>query len=144
MTTEEIISLSALELGKAIKDGKTSSVEATHAYLTRIDERDGDYNAFITVLREEALIRAAEVDAAISAGKLTGPLAGVPIAVKDNICTKGVLTTCGSKMLSNFVPPYNATVVDKLNEAGLVIIGKANMDEFAMGSTTETSYFDLR
>ncbi|MDO4876165.1 MAG: Asp-tRNA(Asn)/Glu-tRNA(Gln) amidotransferase subunit GatA [Oscillospiraceae bacterium] len=141
MTTEEIISLSALELGKAIKDGKTSSVEATHAYLTRIDERDGDYNAFITVLREEALIRAAEVDAAISAGKLTGPLAGVPIAVKDNICTKGVLTTCGSKMLSNFVPPYNATVVDKLNEAGLVIIGKANMDEFAMGSTTETSYF---
>lgn len=141
MTKEEIISLSALELGQAIKDGKTSSVEATHAYLTRIDEKDGDYNAFITVLREEALIRAAEVDAAISSGKLTGPLAGVPIAVKDNICTKGVLTTCGSKMLSNFVPPYNATVVDKLNDAGLVIIGKVNMDEFAMGSTTETSYF---
>jgi len=141
MTSEEIISLSATELGKAIKEGKTSAVEACHAYLQRIDERDGEYNAYITVLTEEALKRAAQVDADISAGKLTGPLAGVPIAVKDNICTKGVLTTCGSKMLSNFVPPYDATVVKKIEEAGMVIIGKVNMDEFAMGSTTETSYF---
>ena len=99
MTTEEIISLSALELGKAIKEGKTSSVEACHAYLSRIDDRDGLYNSYITVLTEEALKRAAQVDADISAGRLTGPLAGVPIAVKDNICTKGVLTTCGSKMI---------------------------------------------
>ena len=141
MTSEEIISLSALELGKAIKEGKTSSVEACHAYLERINERDGEYNAYITVLTEEALKRAARVDADISAGKLTGPLAGVPIAVKDNICTKGVLTTCGSKMLSNFVPPYDATVVKKIEEAGMVIVGKVNMDEFAMGSTTETSFF---
>ncbi|MBR6488562.1 MAG: Asp-tRNA(Asn)/Glu-tRNA(Gln) amidotransferase subunit GatA, partial [Clostridiales bacterium] len=141
MNSEEIISLSALELGKAIKEGKTSSVEACHAYLERINERDREYNAFITVLTEEALKRAALVDADISAGKLTGPLAGVPIAVKDNICTKGVLTTCGSKMLSNFVPPYDATVVKKINDAGMVIIGKVNMDEFAMGSTTETSYY---
>ena len=141
MTSEEIIKLSALELGKAIREGKTSSVEACHAYLSAIDEKDGEYNSYITVLREESLCRAAQVDADISAGKLTGPLAGVPIAVKDNICTKGVLTSCGSKMLSNFVPPYDATVVNKINEAGMVIIGKVNMDEFAMGSTTETSYY---
>lgn len=141
MTSEEIIRLSALELGKAIKEGRTSSVEACHAYLTAIDEKDGNINSYITVLRESALKRAAQVDADISAGLLTGPLAGVPIAVKDNICTKDVLTTCGSKMLSNFVPPYDATVVKKLNDAGMVIIGKANMDEFAMGSTTETSYY---
>ena len=124
MTSEEIISLSALELGKAIKEGRTSAVEACHAYISAIDEKDGEYNSFITVLRQEALLKAAQVDSDIAEGKLTSPLAGVPIAVKDNICTKGVLTTCGSKMLSNFVPPYDATVVKKITEAGMVIIGK--------------------
>ena len=140
MDSAQIIKLSALELGKAIKNKETTSEEATKAYLDAIKENDGKYNSYITV-REEALAEAKIIDEKIASGELTGAFAGVPVAVKDNMCTEGVLTTCGSNMLHNFVPPYDATAVRKLKEEGMVIIGKTNMDEFAMGSTTETSFF---
>lgn len=141
MDTTEILKLSALELGKAIKDKKTTSVEAVTAYLEAIDRLDGKFNSYITVRKEEALKDAALIDEKIASGELTGDFAGVPVAVKDNMCTDGLLTTCGSKMLGNFIPPYDATAVKKIKDEGMVIIGKTNMDEFAMGSTTETSYF---
>ena len=137
----EITALTALELGKKIKAGEVTVEEAVKAQLEKIKERDSVYNCYVTVM-EEALKRAAEVQKQIDAGELKdSPLAGVPVAIKDNICTKGVLTTCSSKILNNFKPPYDATVIEKLEAAGAVIIGKVNMDEFAMGSTTETSYF---
>ena len=141
MDNNAIIKLSALEIGKKIKAKEITSVQATEAFLDAIDSLDTKYKSYITVCREQALARAAEVDDLIAQGKLIGDLAGVPIAIKDNICTKGTLTTCASKMLSNFVPPYDATVITKINAEGMVILGKTNMDEFAMGSTTETSYF---
>lgn len=138
----EITSLTALELGKKIKLGEISVVEATKVQLETLRIRDEEYHAFVTISEEEAISRAKEVQALIDAGKLKdSPLAGVPVAIKDNICIKGNLTTCGSKILSNFKPPYSAEVIERLNRAGAVIIGKVNMDEFAMGSTTETSYF---
>ena len=143
MTATEIRKLGALEIGAAIKEGKITSVEATKAFLDAIDAKDGEYKSYITVIRDEALAKAAKADEAIKAGTLTGPLAGVPIAIKDNICTKGIKTTCASKMLGNFVPPYDAEVIRKIEEAGMIILGKTNMDEFAMGSTTETSYFGI-
>lgn len=141
MDSEQILKLTALELGKAIKEKRTTSREATTAYLDAIASYDGKYNCYITVRREDAIKEAEIIDEKIASGELTGALAGVPVAVKDNMCTDGILTTCGSKMLSNFVPPYDATAVKKLKEEGMVILGKTNMDEFAMGSTTETSYF---
>lgn len=141
MDRHEILRLSALELGEAIKQKRTTSVEACEAYLDKIEEHNGRYNVFITVRRADALNEAADADRRILSGELTGPLAGVPVAVKDNICTEGLLTTCGSRMLSGFVPPYDATVIRKLKDEGMIILGKTNMDEFAMGSTTETSYF---
>ena len=138
----EITALTALELGKRIKAGEVTVEEAVKAQLEKIKERDGVYNCYVTVMEEEALKRAKEVQKRIDAGELDdSPLAGVPVAIKDNICTKGVLTTCSSKILNNFKPPYDAAVIEKLEAAGAVIIGKVNMDEFAMGSTTETSYF---
>ena len=143
MTDTEIRRLGALEIGSAIREGKITSVQATKAFLDAIDAKDGDYKSYVTVIRDEALDKAAKADEAIKAGTLTGPLAGVPIAIKDNICTKGIRTTCASKMLDNFVPPYDAEVIRKIEEAGMVILGKTNMDEFAMGSTTETSYFGI-
>jgi aspartyl-tRNA(Asn)/glutamyl-tRNA(Gln) amidotransferase subunit A len=133
--------MTALEIGQMIKDKKTSSVEVTKAMLENIKAKEQDVNAFITVMEDEAVKTAEAVQARIDSGELTHPLAGVPMAIKDNICTKDVTTSCGSKMLSNFKPPYNATVVEKLNEAGAVSLGKLNMDEFAMGGSTETSYF---
>ena len=141
MDNKAVLELSALEIGKLIKSGELTSVQATQAFLDAIEFLDKDYKSYITVCRDSALARAAEVDSLIAQGKLTGDLAGVPIAIKDNICTKGTATTCASKMLANFVPPYDATVIDKINSEGMVILGKTNMDEFAMGSTTETSYF---
>lgn len=138
----DLTKLTALELGKKIKDKEVSVIEATKAQLEKIKEKDGAYNCYITIMEQEALARAEEVQKLINAGKLNdSPLAGVPVAIKDNICTKGVKTTCASKILYNFKPPYNATVVEKLEKAGAVIIGKVNMDEFAMGSTTETSSY---
>ncbi len=141
MDNKAILELSALDIGSKIKSGEITSVQATQAFLDAIESLDKDYKSYITVCRDSALARAAEVDSLIAQGRLTGDLAGVPIAIKDNICTKGTATTCASKMLANFVPPYDATVIDKINAEGMVILGKTNMDEFAMGSTTETSYF---
>lgn len=138
----DITTLTALELSKEIRVGNISVLEATRAQLEKIKQEDKKYNCYITILEEEALQRAKEVQLLIDAGELRNQsLAGVPFAVKDNICTKGVRTTCSSKILENFIPPYHATVIDKLNAAGAVMIGKVNMDEFGMGSTTETSYF---
>ena len=141
MDNKAILELSALDIGSKIKSGEITSVQATQAFLDAIESLDKDYKSYITVCRDSALARAAEVDSLIAQGRLTGDLAGVPIAIKDNICTKGTATTCASKMLANFVPPYDATVINKINAEGMVILGKTNMDEFAMGSTTETSYF---
>lgn len=137
----DLTSLSALELGRKIKNKEITVEEAVKAQLEQIKGKDKEYNCYITVMEEEALARAKEVQQLIDEGKVDSPLAGVPMVIKDNICTKGIKTTCASKILYNFIPPYDATVVEKLLSAGAVIIGKANMDEFAMGSTTETSYF---
>ncbi len=137
----ELYQLTAHELRDKIKSKEISSVEATKSVLGRIDSVEDKVESYITVLGDEALIQAAEIDAKIAKGEEVGALAGVPCAIKDNMCTKGVLTTCASKMLHNFKPPYNATVVEKLNAAGTVTLGKVNMDEFAMGSSTENSYF---
>ena len=137
----DILNMSALELSKNIQSGDISVREAVDAYLGVIEEEDKDINAFITIDKDAIYNRVEEVQAGIDSGKLTGKLAGVPIAVKDNICTKGIRTTCGSKMLDNFVPTYDAFVIEKINEAGLVIIGKTNMDEFAFGCTTEHSAY---
>lgn len=140
----DITKLSALELGKKIKSKEISVVDAVKAQLEAIEQRDGSYHCYISILKEEALKRAYEVQAGIDAGEYKDSLlAGVPIAVKDNICTKGIKTTCASHMLEDFIPSYDATVIQKLNDAGAIIIGKLNMDEFAMGSTTETSYFGV-
>ncbi|MCR5744117.1 MAG: Asp-tRNA(Asn)/Glu-tRNA(Gln) amidotransferase subunit GatA [Lachnospiraceae bacterium] len=137
----DILKMGAVELSKSIKAGQVTAVEAMEAVLARIREVDGEIGAYVTVDEEGALRRAREVQRRIEAGELTGALAGVPVAIKDNMCTEGMLTSCSSKILSNFVPTYSAEAVKKLTEAGAVVIGKTNMDEFAMGSTTETSYY---
>lgn len=138
----ELTKLTALKLGRKIKAGEITVEEAVRAQLAAIAARDPQYHCYITVLEQEALARAKEVQEGIHAGKYKDSLiAGVPVAIKDNICTKGVRTTCASKMLEDFRPPYDAAVMKKLEQAGAVILGKVNMDEFAMGSTTETSYF---
>ncbi|MFW5645885.1 MAG: Asp-tRNA(Asn)/Glu-tRNA(Gln) amidotransferase subunit GatA [Acetivibrio ethanolgignens] len=135
--------LTAVELGEKIKKGEVTAVEAMQAVLARIKEKEEVINAYVTVDEADALKRAEEVQKRIEAGELTHPLAGVPVAIKDNLCTKGMKTTCSSKILENFIPVYTATAVEKLTEAGAVIIGKTNMDEFAMGSTTETSAYGV-
>ena len=134
-----LMSLTAVELGRKIKEKEVTVEEAVTAALDAIEKREAQVHSFVTVDREGALKRAKEVQAKIDAGELTGPLAGVPVAIKDNMCTKGLLTTCSSKILYNFVPTYTAEAVLNLEKAGAVILGKTNMDEFAMGSTTETS-----
>ena len=138
-----ILELSALELGRKIKAKEISVMEATRAVLEQVKEKEPVIHAYVTVDEEGALKRAGEVQAMVEDGKLSGPLAGVPVAVKDNLCTKGLLTTCSSNILNNFVPTYTAQAVENLERAGAVIIGKTNMDEFAMGSTTETSAFGV-
>ena len=139
----ELTEYSAVELAKLIREGKTSAVEATGAVLSRMEELEERYHCYITYDKEAALAEAARVQRGIEDGTITGPLAGVPIAVKDNLCTKGVRTTCASAILENYIPAYDATAVEKLKKAGAVILGKTNMDEFAMGSTTETSHFGV-
>ena len=139
----DILSLTAVELAKAIREGKTTSVEATQAVLDKIAASEDTYHCYVTVEREKALKQAEEVQKKIEAGELTGPLAGVPFAIKDNMCTEGTLTTCSSKILENFIPTFSAEAVLNLEKAGAVILGKTNMDEFAMGSTTETSYYGV-
>ena len=138
-----LLDLTALELGAAIKKGETTAVEAAESCFARMKEMEPEVHAFINLDEERAMDQAKKVQKEIEEGKLTGPLAGVPVAVKDNICTKGLATTCGSRMLEHFVSPYDAFAARKLKEAGMVILGKANMDEFAMGSTTETSWYGV-
>ena len=139
-----VIKATAVELGKMIKAGEGTVKDAVLATLGSIEKSEQTLNSFITVLDEDVLLaRAAQVQEKIDCGELTGPLAGVPVAVKDNLCTKDVLTTCGSNMLANFKPTYTAEAVQNLERAGAVIIGKTNMDEFAMGSTTETSAYGV-
>lgn len=134
------MSLTAVELAKKIKAGETTAVEAAKDALAQIKEKEESIHSYVTVLDEAQILeKAGEVQKKIEAGELTGPLAGVPVAIKDNMCTEGILTTCSSKILGNFVPTYSSEAVKKLEEAGVVLIGKTNMDEFAMGSTTETS-----
>ena len=139
----ELFDLTALELGAKIKKREIGVVEVTRACLDRIGEQEKTVHAFITVTPELALARAEAVQRGIDDGTYTGPLAGVPMAIKDLISTKGVATTCASKMLEHYVPVFDATVTKKLEAAGAVCLGKTNMDEFAMGSTTESSYFGV-
>ena len=138
-----LMSLTAVELGRKIKEKEVTVEEAVTAALDAIEKREAQVHSFVTVDREGALKRAKEVQAKIDAGELTGPLAGVPVAIKDNMCTKGLLTTCSSIILYNFVATYTAEAVLNLEKAGAVILGKTNMDEFAMGSTTETSAYGV-
>ena len=132
---------SASEIVKHISTGELSAVDCTQQYLTQIEKQNESLNAFLIVEGEEALETASKIDEQIAAGKSPGPLAGLPIAIKDGICTTGLRTSAGSRMLENFEPPYDATVVERLRDAGAIVIGKTNMDEFAMGSSTENSYF---
>lgn len=138
-----ILDLTALELGKKIKAGEITSLQATEAVIKQIKAVEEQVHSYVTLDEEGAMKRAKEVQAQIKAGTLTGPLAGVPAAIKDNMCTKDMRTTCSSKILENFVPTYTAEAVLNLEKAGAVILGKTNMDEFAMGSTTETSYYGV-
>lgn len=138
-----LLNMTAVELAAAIKEGKATAVEAVRESLERIEEKESLYHCYVTVDKESALAQAESVQAKIEAGELSSPLAGVPVAIKDNMCTEGMLTTCSSKILGNFVPAYSAEAVLNLQKAGAVILGKTNMDEFAMGSTTETSAFGV-
>ena len=139
----EILSCTAVEIGRKIREKELTAVEATQAVLDQIDRVENTVHAYVTVDKEGALKKAAEIQKKIENGELTGPLAGVPVAIKDNMCTEGMLTTCSSKILYNFVPTFTAEAVKRLEDAGAVIIGKTNMDEFAMGSTTETSAYGV-
>ena len=139
----DILSYTAVELSAAIKEGKTTAVEATRAVLAQIEQTEELLNCYVTIDKEKALAAAEAVQKRIETGELTGPLAGVPVAIKDNMCTKDMLTTCSSRILGNFIPTYSSEAVKCLEEAGMVIIGKTNMDEFAMGSTTETSAYGV-
>ena len=139
----EIQKLTAVSLGKKIKEKEISVREALDAVFAQIDQTEGRYHAYVTLDKEGAYKQADAVQEKIDKGELTGALAGVPVAIKDNMCTKGLLTTCSSKILENYVPTYTASAVQNLTDAGCVIIGKTNMDEFAMGSTTETSYYGV-
>ena len=139
----DLLQMTAVSLGAAIKRKEVTVKEATEAVLAQIEKKESDYHCYVTVDREGALKQAEEVQKRIDAGELTGPLAGVPVAIKDNMCTKDLLTTCSSKILYNFVPTFSAQAVENLQQAGAVILGKTNMDEFAMGSTTETSAYGV-
>ena len=139
----EIQKLTAVSLGKKIKEKEISVREALDAVFAQIDQTEDRYHAYVTLDKEGAYKKADAVQEKIDKGELTGALAGVPVAIKDNMCTKGLLTTCSSKILENYIPTYTASAVQNLTDAGCIIIGKTNMDEFAMGSTTETSYYGV-
>ena len=138
-----ILSLTAAELSDKIKKGEIRVTQALDAVFEQIEAQEEKLNCYVTLEKEKAYARAEEVQKKIDRGELTGPLAGVPFAIKDNMCTEGTLTTCSSRILENFVPTFTAEAVKNLEAAGAVIIGKTNMDEFAMGSTTETSYYGV-
>src|SRR5215510_9641093 len=129
------------ELHKLYASGEASPSDMCREVLDRIEKDNDRLNAYVTINRESAIQRAAAMDADIQDAIRRAPLAGIPIAVKDNMCIEGVRTTCGSRILGNYVPPYTATAVKKLEEAGAIVIGKTNLDEFAMGSSTENSAF---
>ncbi|MCU6718396.1 Asp-tRNA(Asn)/Glu-tRNA(Gln) amidotransferase subunit GatA [Porcipelethomonas ammoniilytica] len=133
----------ASELSEMLKNKECSAVELCNDVLARINETENKIGAYVTVAEESAKENAKKIDKAMAAGEKLHPLAGIPIGIKDNISTKGIRTTCSSKMLENYVPPFDATVMNKINNAGMTVIGKMNMDEFAMGSSTETSYMHL-
>lgn len=140
----ELNTLSAIELSAKIRAGELTVKQALDDAYARIEAQEPKYNCYISLCKEEAYRAAEEVQSRIDSGELKdAPLAGVPVGIKDNMCTQGVRTTCASKMLEDFIPPYDATVIRKVREAGMVITGKLNMDEFAMGSTTETSHFGV-
>lgn len=138
-----ILDLTAVALGKKIQSGEVTPVEATKAAFAQMKALEPMLNCYVTIEEEKALERAAQVQKDMERGLLTGPLAGVPVAIKDNLCTEGIRTTCSSRILENFTPTYTAEAVCSLEKAGAVILGKTNMDEFAMGSTTETSAFGV-
>lgn len=133
----------ASELSEMLKNKECSAVELCNDVLARINETENKIGAYVTVAEESAKENAKKIDKAIAAGDKLHPLAGIPIGIKDNISTKGIRTTCSSKMLENYIPPFDATVMNKINNAGMTVLGKMNMDEFAMGSSTETSYMHL-
>ncbi|MCR4435838.1 MAG: Asp-tRNA(Asn)/Glu-tRNA(Gln) amidotransferase subunit GatA [Clostridiales bacterium] len=137
----ELYELTAHELSDLLREKKVGAVEITRSLLDRIEKVDAKVGSYITVCRDRAIEKAREVEGKIYRGEANSPLAGIPMAIKDNMCTEGVLTTCASRMLSNFIPPYDSTVVKKLNAEDVILLGKTNMDEFAMGSSTENSYF---
>ena len=136
---DNITNLTVHELVKKLNDSELTSEEITKAYIERINDKEKDVDAFVTLTTDEAEKRAIEIDKLRKENKTISQFAGIPIGIKDNLCTKGVKTTCSSKMLENFVAPYDATVVEKLNKEGIISLGKLNMDEFAMGSSTENS-----
>lgn len=136
-----ITELTVHELQEKLKSKELTITDITKAYIDRIKEKENDVQAFVTLLTEEATEQAKDIQSKVENGEMKGELAGIPIGIKDNMCTKGVKTTCSSKMLENFVAPYDATVVEKVNKENMIDLGKLNMDEFAMGGSTEYSYF---
>ena len=143
MSERELHRLSASQLADAVRAGEVSAVEVTRAYLNRIERFDAALGTYLHVAAEQALAQAEAIDAARARGEALGPLAGVPIALKDNMCVRGQPTTCGSRILEGYRPPYDATVVERLRAASAVLLGKLNMDEFAMGSSNETSAYGV-
>ena len=139
----ELEKLTALQLADKIKKHEVSVLDGVKDVFSKIEEKDNRIHAYLDTYKKEAYARAKEVEKGIEDGTYTGPLAGVPIAIKDNICVQGKPTTCASKILEGFVPQYQAEVISQLEKAGMIIIGKTNMDEFAMGSTTETSAYGI-
>ena len=136
-----ITELTVHELQEKLKNKELTITEITKAYADRINEKERDVQAFVTTLTDEAVKQAEEIQAKVESGEISGEFAGIPIGIKDNMCTKGVKTTCSSRMLENFIAPYDATVVENLNKENIINLGKLNMDEFAMGGSTEYSYF---
>lgn len=136
-----ITELTVHELQEKLKNKELTITEINKAYIDRINEKEKDVQAFITLTTDEALEKSKNIEEKINKGEIKGELAGIPIGIKDNMCINGVKTTCASKMLENFIAPYNATAIEKINDENMISLGKTNMDEFAMGSSTETSYF---